>query len=88
MVVRSIPTLRSIRVAGRRGKDSGRVAAIIAELVPSSAKLINGRVAPKLTRVELVHGANAVVKAGKASAIIVLSDFSCLSFFLYLIADE
>lgn len=64
VVRHSIPTLRSITVKGRRGKDSGRVAAIIGELVPVSIK--RHRVAPKLTRVELHHGANGIAKAGKA----------------------
>ena len=65
VVVRSIPTLRSISVKGRRGKDSGRVAAILAGMVPRSAKLMKDRVAPRLTRVELAHGADGVVKIGK-----------------------
>ena len=64
VVEHSIPTLRSITVAGSRGKDSGRVAAIIGALVPNSSK--RHRVAPKLTRVELRHAANGVVKAGNA----------------------
>lgn len=64
MVQHSIPTLRSITVTGNRGKDSGRVAAIVGVLVPTSAK--RRRVAPRLVRVELQHGANGIVKAGKA----------------------
>lgn len=62
----SIPTLRSITVEGHRGKDSGRVAAIIGELVPTCAK--HRQVAPRLVRVQIHHGANGVVKAGKAVA--------------------
>lgn len=65
VVLRSIPTLRSISVKGRRGKDSRRVAAILAEMVPSSVKLMKDRVAPRLTRVELAHGADGLVKLGK-----------------------
>lgn len=66
VVPHSIPTLRSITVAGRRGKDSGRVAAIVGVLVPVAVK--RHRLVPKLTLVELWHGANGVVKAGKAIA--------------------
>lgn len=62
----SIPTLQSITVAGNRGKDSGRVAAIVGVLVPISAK--RHRIAPRLTRVEIRDGANGIVKAGKAIA--------------------
>lgn len=62
----SIPTLRSISVKGRRSRDASRVAAILEELVPLSAKAY--RVAPKLTRVELCHSATAFSKAGKAIA--------------------
>jgi len=65
-VEHSIPTLGSITVTGNRGKDSWRVAAIIGVLVPTSSK--RHRVAPRLTTVELRHGANGVVKAGKAIA--------------------
>jgi len=66
VVKHSVPTLRSITVTGNRGKDSLRVSAIIGVLVPNSSKL--HRVVPSLTRVELRHGANGVVKAGKAIA--------------------
>lgn len=64
VVHHSIPTLRSITVEGHRGKDSGRVAAIIGVLVPTCAK--HRRVAPRLVRVQIHHGAHGVVKAGKA----------------------
>ncbi|CAN0044462.1 unnamed protein product [Scytosiphon promiscuus] len=66
VVQHSIPTLCSISVSGGRGKDSAKVAAIIGALVPVSVK--RHRVAPRLTRVHLRHGANGVVKAGKAIA--------------------
>lgn len=62
----SIPTLQSITVTGNRGKDSGRVAAIVGALVPISAK--RHRIAPRLTRVEIRDGANGIVKAANAIA--------------------
>ena len=64
VVEHALPTLSSITVAGRKGKDSGRVAAIIGALVPNHPK--GHRVAPRLTRVELRHGANGIVKVGNA----------------------
>lgn len=66
VVQHSIPTLRSISISGCRNKDSPRVAAIVGALVPISVK--RHRVAPRLTQVHLQHGANGVVKAGKAIA--------------------
>lgn len=62
----SIPTLQSITVTGSRGKDSGRVAAIVGVLVPVSTK--RRRIAPRLTRVKIRDGANGIAKAGKAIA--------------------
>ena len=68
VVRHSIPTLRRITVSGGKGHHHGRfrVAPIIGELVPLSAK--RRRVAPQLRRVELVAGATGVAKAGKAVA--------------------
>eukprot|EP00752_Nemacystus_decipiens_P010778 g9587.t1 len=67
VVRHSIPTLRWITVKGD-ARDNGRtrVAPIIGELVPLSAK--HHRVAPQLKRVELMAGATGVAKAGKAVA--------------------
>lgn len=64
VVKHSIPTLRSITVRGRRGRDSPRVAAILGDLVSLAAN--RNRVAPNLVRVELNHGATAFSAAGKA----------------------
>ena len=66
VVRHSIPTLGSVTVSGRRGDGRSRVAPIIGELVPLSAK--RHRVAPQLRRVELIAGATGVAKAGKAVA--------------------
>ena len=66
VVRHSIPTLRRITVSGWKGDGRSRVAPIIGELVPLSAK--RRRVAPQLRRVELVAGATGVAKAGKAAA--------------------
>ena len=64
VVRHSIPTLRSITVKGRRGRDSPRVASILSDLVSLAAN--RNRVAPNLVRVELNHGATAFSAAGKA----------------------
>eukprot|EP00903_Cladosiphon_okamuranus_P020850 g19149.t1 len=66
VVQHSIPTLQSIAVTGNRGKDSGRVAAIVGVLVPNTAK--RHRIAPRLTQVKIRDGANGIVKVGKAIA--------------------
>eukprot|EP00752_Nemacystus_decipiens_P010780 g9589.t1 len=67
VVRHSIPTLRWITVNGGVRQDGrARVAPIIGELVPLSAK--RHRVAPQLKRVELMAGATGVAKAGKAVA--------------------
>ena len=67
VVRHSIPTLRRITVNGGVRQDGrARVAPIIGELVPLSAK--HHRVAPQLKWVELIAGATAVAKAGKAVA--------------------
>lgn len=67
VVRHSIPTLLWIEVNGGLRQDGrARVAPIIGELVPLSAK--RHRVAPHLKRVELIAGAAGIAKAGKAVA--------------------
>lgn len=68
VVVRAISTPPSISARGRKAKAPPAGSAILGELIPVSAKILERRVVPRFTRVDLRRRATAIATGGRAIA--------------------